>query len=371
MLCVRLAPTGRTEGIAVGIRAGVQVLGFSTERKSLARLVTVLCVGVAFLATATPAHATFPGANGKLLFTRGTGTGNFTKLSTMNPDGGGVADVTNANANDSSGAWSPDGTKIAFASNRDDPAQFNDKVYVVNADGTGITRLTNSTGRDSSPAWSPDGTKIAFVRYPGTGISEYIYVVNADGTNEHQLADLRGAFGLASASDLEWSPDGTTIAFDDQIDIYAMTADGTSVAKLTNNRCCDEGASNPTWSPDSQKLAFTQDSLTGDVGTGDVVVINPDGTGKVDITEGFFDDEIVRAWSPDGTRIWFVEDVFPSGDYTDAFMNPDGTNVATIPVLTNGTDWQPLPSPQRRPGGDRAHNHRHRHPGHGRRGSRP
>jgi Tol biopolymer transport system component len=350
----------------MGTGTGVQVLAYSRAMKSSGRLITVLGIVAGFLATATPAHATFPGANGKLLFTRGTGTGTFTKLSTMNPDGSGVADVTNPDANDISGMWSPDGTKIAFVSNRDDPTQYKFKVYVVQADGTGLTRLTNSTGSDGSPAWSPDGTKIAFDRYPGQGINEYIYVVNSDGTNEHQVADLRGTFGIASATDLEWSPDGTKIAFDDENDIYVMKADGTSIAKLTNNPCCgsDHAASNPSWSPDGRKIAFTQNYLTGDVGTGDVEVINPDGTGRVDITENFIDDERVRAWSPDGSRIWFVEDVFPSGDYTDAFMNPDGTDVVTIPAFINGTDWQPLGSHQRRPGGHRGNHKHHRHPGH-------
>ena len=53
-------------------------------------------------------------------------------------------------------AWSPDGSKIAFSSNRDD--QFGE-IYVMNADGSAQTQLTTS-GFDGYPDWSPDGTKL-------------------------------------------------------------------------------------------------------------------------------------------------------------------------------------------------------------------
>ena len=59
-------------------------------------------------------------------------------------------------------AWSPDGTKIAFTTDRDG----NFEIYVMNADGTGQTRLTNNAAADDEPAWSPDGSKIAFTSRP-------------------------------------------------------------------------------------------------------------------------------------------------------------------------------------------------------------
>ena len=90
----------------------------------------------------------------------------------MNADGSGLRRLTRNPASDSAPAWSPDGRKIAFVSNRDGTYE----VYVMNADGSrqvtlGAPRTVGGRGPyvgevsapDDAPAWSPDGRKIAFV----------------------------------------------------------------------------------------------------------------------------------------------------------------------------------------------------------------
>jgi hypothetical protein len=146
----------------------------------------------------------------------------------MNADGSGQTRLTDNNAQDFEPSWSPDGTKIAFTSDRDG----NYQIYVMNADGSGQTRLTD-TGGNSYPSWSPDGTKIAF-ESTRDGNGE-IYVMNADGSGQTRLTDNN-----AQDAHPSWSPDGTKIAFfsdrnDDFGEIYVMNADGSGQTNVSNN----------------------------------------------------------------------------------------------------------------------------------------
>jgi Tol biopolymer transport system component len=94
----------------------------------------------------------------------------------MNADGTNVARLTNHAAFDQQPAWSPDGSKIAFVSQRDG----NSEIYVMHADGSNQTRLTDD---DANPAWSPDGRKIAFASNRGENDNWDIYVMPADGSD--------------------------------------------------------------------------------------------------------------------------------------------------------------------------------------------
>lgn len=88
-------------------------------------------------------------------------------------------------------AWSPDGRRIAFASVRDRNGEecyeqciYKAELYVMNADGSSPLRLTRNRGDDRSPSWSPDGRRIAFAsdrNYPN-GFNAEIYSIGADGS---------------------------------------------------------------------------------------------------------------------------------------------------------------------------------------------
>ena len=104
----------------------------------------------------------------------------------MSNDGFGQMNLSNHPGYDVSPAWSPDGSKIVFRSNRDG----NEEIYIMNADGTGQTNLTNDPGMDWHPVWSPDGTKIAFDSWR-EGKSA-IYVMNMDGSNLINLTNRWG-----------------------------------------------------------------------------------------------------------------------------------------------------------------------------------
>ncbi|MFZ1880322.1 MAG: hypothetical protein WAU41_09155 [Gaiellaceae bacterium] len=94
---------------------------------------------------------------------------------------------------DRSPNWSPDGTVIAF-SRLHEPhlgptgsTRYRQDIYVIRPDGTGLQRLTRLTTDNVSPAWSPDGKRIAFASDRGRDDLYDIYVMNADGTKQTRL----------------------------------------------------------------------------------------------------------------------------------------------------------------------------------------
>jgi Tol biopolymer transport system component len=116
--------------------------------------------------------------------------GNF-EIYTMNADGTRQTRLTNApdacptqpfDCGDQQPAWSPNGRKIVFTSDRDG----NDEIYVMNANGTRQTRLTNNVGRDVKPQWSRNGKKILFTS--NRDGNPEIYIMNADGTGQTNLS---------------------------------------------------------------------------------------------------------------------------------------------------------------------------------------
>lgn len=176
----------------------------------------------------------------RVILRSGVETSSQTDIYTAAGDGGGLRNLTNNPANDDSPAWSPDGTLIAFTSERDG----NSEVYVMSRDGTGARRVTQNLGRDDSPSWSPDG-RIAFVnRWSAQDRAGMISVVNADGSAATQVtAD-------ASCCLISWSPDGKRIAFTSEREgnpeIYVVNSDGTGLENLTKHPSADLS---PAWRP--------------------------------------------------------------------------------------------------------------------------
>jgi Tol biopolymer transport system component len=77
----------------------------------------------------------------------------------MSPDGGNPTRWTSDGGTEVDPSWSPDGTKIAFASDREDGTS---SIYLMNADASGVVRLSRETEAEHNPAWSPDGRFVAF-----------------------------------------------------------------------------------------------------------------------------------------------------------------------------------------------------------------
>ena len=160
-------------------------------------------------------------------------------------DGGGLTRITNARGGtDLPIDYSPDGTQIVFG--HTGPFHTCDKrsvLYVVNVDGSGLHRITPWGFCDDDGSWSPDGTKIAFASGERLG---KIYVVHPDGTGLVQIPiPVSGESGLG---DVSWSPDGTKIAFilfsrrapgTRQEGIYTANANGTDLQQVTSSPTFD------------------------------------------------------------------------------------------------------------------------------------
>ncbi len=103
-------------------------------------------------------------------------------------DGSNLTRLTEAEGYDAEGAWSADGSLIAFCSTRDgDP-----DLYVMNADGTGLRQLTDAPGYDGGPFISPDGK---WVIYRSDRKEEHmlqIHVIGIDGKNDTALTENVG-----------------------------------------------------------------------------------------------------------------------------------------------------------------------------------
>ena len=142
--------------------------------------------------------------------------------------------------------YSPDGSKIAFTSNRDG----NPEIYVMNRDGSGLRRMTNNPAIDVTPTWSPSGNQLAWVS-DRTG-QPHIYIMNADGTGQRSLINEycdRPTWSSGQFNEIAYAA-RTGPGYD--IKLYSFT-NGEAI-KLTDGLGSNES---PAFSPNGRHIAFT------------------------------------------------------------------------------------------------------------------
>jgi Tol biopolymer transport system component len=259
--------------VLTAVLAGAAGASTSALRGTNGRLVVQTAGGLYVVNPASGTRVWIPGTSGQdqspawspdgrkiafLSFRKGDG-----EIYSMDGDGSNVRELTFSLATDDDPNWSPDGQRIVFESLR----THNSDIWSMRSDGGSQTQLTDSQAFDGDPAYSPDGTKIAFTS-TRDGNRE-IYVMNADGSDERRLTFTGGSvqfpdFQLVDQNPA-WSPDGRAIYFDSSrdgnLEIYAMAADGSRQARLTDHPAID---AIPVVSPDYGQILFTSDRAERD-----------------------------------------------------------------------------------------------------------
>ena len=194
---------------------------------------------------------------------------------------------------------SPDGSRIAFTSNRDGA----DDVFVISTNGRNERQLTNTRESEGNLAWTASGKQILFSVFKAD--TSHLYGIDADGKNQRELASVPGRAptlspdgrrllymagtwtatrlmvsaldgtnakqitdGLSIAWNNHWSPDGKLIAFTGRNDpkgelaVFIMNADGSSRRQATHIPAEEGGAQWPVWSPNGRQLAIQVNSRT-------------------------------------------------------------------------------------------------------------
>lgn len=150
----------------------------------------------------------------------------------VSADGGVPTCLTSGGFEHHGPAWSPDGTQIAFASNRDGDPEFKPNqsdIYTVSVGGGEIKRITNTEGPGGNPVWSPDGQSIAYLGHNGdfySATNTRIWLVSAEGGEPVNLtASFDRGVGDSTGSDSRYGGGGNALTF---------TKDGSSILFLAS-----------------------------------------------------------------------------------------------------------------------------------------
>jgi Tol biopolymer transport system component len=298
----------------------------------------------ALAGAARSAHATFPGANGRVAFTDFT-YGGTDNVFTMTPDGLDVRQLTfltSDQGGDGEAAWSPDGSTLVFTEHSADYSTF--RLWLMNADGSNkhLLLTEDPAYSDFQGNWSPDGSRVIFRRCNFAKEECSIYTVKTNGRGLTQITQpQKNAKGNNYDVKPEFSPDGKTISFSSfnrggvQNGIYLMGAHGTNIHLITPTAL---EAVDADWAPNGSKIAFWTHCCNPEEEA--IETVNPDGSGLQQLTFPGAEHDIRPSYSPQGDQIAFGRF---SADFSTATIMTIPSGGGTPTPIHSGADpsWGP------------------------------
>ena len=217
----------------------------------------------------------------------------------------------------SSPAISPDAKRIVYVASRADMDRkaYDSDLWLVGVDGSNDMQLTRSNSANFHPRWSPDGSRIAFLSDRDGGRNA-IWIINAASGEPERLTNDKGA-----VSDFEFAPDGKTIAYtmrdaaNDKEDVrvvgedlrpsrlYLLEVATRATTRLTSG---NDSYTNLSWSPDGSQIAVQREAVARiqDFQNSDIALVSRSGDVRMLVTTPGSDRDPV--FSPDGKSIAFL-----------------------------------------------------------------
>ncbi len=277
--------------------------------------------------TFTPLPRPTDPRGGRIVFT--CTRGDYNQLCMINRDGSGLTQLSDMEASNYYPVFTPDGSALLFASNRNGPFD----LYLLVFGEKQLFQVTKNVGNVVSPDYSPDGRRIVFVNRAGDGPAS-IWMVNADGLNPRLV--YAGPNTIVAAA---WSPDGERIAYamsvgaPQEYEIFTMNTEGKAHIRISQGLQGIGGSLD--WSPDSKSLLI----YAGPYGDKNIFKLEAADGAYAQLTDG--GNNAGASYSPDGKYIVFNS--LRNDDQADLYiMRADGTNQIQLtnhPEPDWGAQW--------------------------------
>lgn len=264
--------------------------------------------------------------------------------------------------------YSPDGSKIVFASKMDLSGSANGiatgsyNIWVANSDGSGLAHLTANTNANLDSIQPVFGTSNSVVYFAsktaqdasddGTATGSYnVWKVNTDGTSRTPLTSYSSSG--SDCQDISASPDGSTLVYSSMANtggstvhsynIWKMGTNGSSNTHYTNNTTAGLDSRYPRFSPDGTTIAFSSKMDVNGSSTSayNIWTMTSAGANQAALTINTASgtDSLYPIFSPDSSKIAFTSKmnvgVTSASSYNIWVMSSDGTSQTSLTSNTN------------------------------------